>query len=63
MNQHSHYKNETMVQAKVRLLQAITKLRPKWATGVYITSTGISFSRRTNPRKFPENFVLLWPKT
>ena len=40
-----------------RLVLAIEKYRPEGATGVYVTSQGITWSKRTNPRKFPENFV------
>ena len=46
----------------ISLFQKITDLRPKWATGVHVTKHGVSFSRRTKPRNFPENFMLLWPK-
>ena len=46
----------------INLFAKIEKIKPKKVTGVYITSTGISWSYRTNPRKFPKNFVLLWPK-
>ena len=45
----------------INLFQKITDMRPKGVTGVYLTSSGIFFSRRTNPKKFPKNFLLLWP--
>ncbi|KKK62972.1 hypothetical protein LCGC14_2998960 [marine sediment metagenome] len=51
----------TRMQA-INLFAKIVKLKPKNATGVYITSKGVSWAYRTNPRKFPENFILLWPK-
>lgn len=39
-----------------RILKAIHSLAPRGTTGVYITSHGISWGKRTNSRKFPENF-------
>jgi hypothetical protein len=38
------------------IIEAILRLAPKWATGVYITSRGVTWGSRTSVRKFPENF-------
>ena len=49
------------INNSIAIKRALDRLRPKNATGVYITSIGISFGFRTNPEKFPKNFLLLWP--
>ncbi|KKM27742.1 hypothetical protein LCGC14_1571660 [marine sediment metagenome] len=41
-----------------RILKAVHSLAPKGTTGVYITSHGISWGKRTNAHKFPKNFFL-----
>ena len=46
----------------INLFAKLVEMKPKNATGVYIGGRGITWAYRTNPRKFPENFVLLWPK-
>ncbi len=38
------------------IIEAILAAAPKWATGVYITSRGVTWGSRTSVRKFPENF-------
>lgn len=38
------------------IIEAILAAAPKWATGVYITSCGVSWGSRTSVRKMPENF-------
>ncbi len=35
--------------------------KPSKATGIYVTSVGISFGYRTNIEKMPENYLHLWP--
>ena len=40
-----------------RLVRAIMAVRPKRATGFYVTSTGVTWGYRTNRRKAPKNFV------
>jgi hypothetical protein len=42
------------------LLNWLTVHKPKKATGIYITADGITFGYRTNPDKYPENFLRLW---
>ena len=51
----------TRMQA-INLFVKLVLLKPKNATGVYITREGVRWAFRTNPKKFPKNFVLLWPK-
>ena len=46
----------------INLYAKMVEMKPKSATGVYIGSRGITWAYRTNPRKFPKNFVLLWPR-
>lgn len=41
----------------VKILDALQKRCPKRTTGVYITSHGITFGKRTNEHKFPANFI------
>lgn len=40
------------------IIEAILATAPKWATGVYITSRGVTWASHTTQvmRKFPENF-------
>ena len=45
----------------ISLFAKIVEMKPKNTTGVYIGGRGVTWGYRTNRRKFPENFVLLWP--
>lgn len=40
----------------VRLYRAVMGNRPAWSTGIYITDRGVSYGRRTNRAKAPDNY-------
>ena len=41
----------------VKMVEVVSKYKPKDCTGFYITSCGIIFGKRTNRKKAPKNFV------
>ncbi len=43
-----------------KVIHTLEALKPKLATGIYITSHGVSFGFRTNKKNYPENFLPLW---
>jgi len=45
--------------ADQKIIAAIHRLAPRGTTGVYITSHGIAWGKRTNASRFPENFFPL----
>ena len=41
------------------VIEGLLANRPKGVTGIYVTNYGLTWSRRTNSEKYPDNLVLL----
>lgn len=56
MNKSKPHEDQGFKDPETAIIEAILAAAPKWATGVYVTSCGVSWGSRTSVRKFPENF-------